>query len=281
MIDTMDALRTRFLDLFSTAWAEATLRFSDIVPEALLAIFVVLVGWVVATILQMIVLRILRFFAIDKLAGKTPLERLLKDIGVRRGLTDILGLLIFWLAILLTLTVAADMLRLTKVSEALAVVTSFIPQAIAALLIIVFGMLLARFLQVLTRQAFVRAEIAGDRVAGKIVYIVVFVFVALAAVEQLGIGLEFVTTNAIIMAAASLLLIGIAFIVGARTLIEGWMLTQYLRHEIAVDDRIEVGGVQGMVVRITQTAVILRVESKEVVIPSKHFAEKGYTRSRA
>lgn len=276
----MDALRTRFLDLFSTAWAEATARFADIVPEALLAIFVVLVGWVVASVLQMIALRILRFFAIDKLAAKTPLERMLKDVGIRKGLTDILGLLIFWLAILLTLTVAADMLRLTKVSEGLAVVTSFIPQAIAALLIIVFGMLLARFLQVLTRQAFVRAEIAGDRVAGKVVYIIVFIFVALAAIEQLGIGLEFVTTNAIIIVAATLILIGIAFIVGARSLIEGWMLTQYLHHEIAVDDLIEIGGVQGMVVRITQTAVILRVDQKEVVIPSKHFAETGYSRTR-
>lgn len=275
----MDALRTRFLDLFTTAWGEASARFSDIVPEALLAIFVVLVGWVVATVLQMIVLRILRFFAIDKLAGKTPLERLLKDIGIRRGLTDILGLLVFWLAILLTLTVAADMLRLTKVSEALAVVTSYIPQAIAALLIIVFGMLLARFLQVLTRQALLRAEIAGDRVAGKAVYIIVFVFVALAAIEQLGIGLEFVTTNAIIVVAATLLLVGIALIVGARTLIEGWMLTQYLQHEISVDDEVEIDGVKGMVVRITPVSVILRVERKEVVIPSRHFAEKGYSRT--
>lgn len=277
----MEALTTRLSGLMTDAWAEASSRFTDIVPQALLAIFVVLIGWLVASVLQMLVLRVLKFFAIDKLAGKTPLERMLKDIGVRRGLTDILGLLVFWLGILITLTIASDILELNQVSYALTTVTGYIPQAIAALLIIVFGMLLARFLQVLTVQALHRADIVGGRVAGKIVYIVVFVFVAFAAVEQLGIGLEFVTTNAIIVMAATLILFGIATIIGARSLIEGWVLTQYLHHELNVGDHVTIDGVRGEVLRISQVAVVLKVDHAEVTIPSKTFVEKGYSRTKA
>lgn len=275
----MDALFSRLSGLMSDAWAEATTRFIDIVPEALLAIFVVLIGWLVATLLQMLVLRVLRFFAIDKLAGKTPLERLLKDIGVRRGLTDILGLLVFWLGILITLTVASDILNLTQVSHALTIVTGYIPQAIAALLIIVFGMLLARFLQVLTVQALKRAEVVADRIAGKVVYIIVFVFIAFAAMEQLGIRLDFVTTNAIIMISATLVLIGIALIVGARSLIEAWLLTQYLHHELTVGDTVTVGTTTGTVLRISQVAVVLKTDTGERTIPSKDFVEHGYSRT--
>jgi len=276
----MNALTTRLAGILSDAWSVASARFIEIVPEALLAIFVVLIGWLVASILQMFVLRILRFFAIDKLAGKTPLERLLKDIGVRRGLTDILGLLVFWLGILITLTVASDILKLTQVSHALTVVTGYIPQAIAALLIIVFGMLLARFLQVLTIQALRRAEIVGDRVVGKVVYIIVFVFVGFAAIEQLGLRLDFVTTNAIIIIAATLILVGTALIIGARSLIEGWLLTQYLHHELRVGDHIEIQGTRGEVARISQVAIILKVGDAEMTIPSRHFVEKGYSRTK-
>ncbi|MEQ1849234.1 MAG: mechanosensitive ion channel domain-containing protein [Candidatus Peribacteraceae bacterium] len=275
----MDALFSRLTGLMSDAWAEAHHRFIDIVPEALLAIFVVLIGWLVATILQILVLRVLRFFAIDKLAGKTPLERLLKDIGVKRGLTDILGLLVFWLAILITLTVASDIVKLTQVSRALTIVTGYIPQAIAALLIIVFGMLLARFLQVLTIQALKRAEIVGDRVAGKAVYIIVFIFVGFAAMEQLGIRLDFVTTNAIILISSTIVLLGIALIVGARSLIEGWLLTQYLTHELHTGDHVTIDDVSGEVVRISHVAVVLKTSKGEQLIPSKSFVEKGYSRT--
>ncbi len=264
--------------LFDT-WTQTATRFSDIVPEALLAIFIVLFGWLIASLLQMLVLKVLRFFAIDKLAGKTPLERLLKDLGITRGLTDILGLLIFWLAILVTLTVASEVMHLSRVSQALLIVTGYIPQAIAGLLIIVFGLLLARFLQVLTIQALKRADIIGEHIIGKIVYIVVLVFVVFAAVEQLGVQLDFITTNAIILIAATLILIGIAMITASRSLIEGWTLTQYLRHHIHVGDVVEIDGKRGSVVQISSVALVLRIGENNVTIPSKYFIERGYIHS--
>lgn len=274
----MQAMTTHFFDVVTQAWTHVTLRFSDIIPEAFLAISILFVGLLVASITQLLSLRILRFFAIDKLAGKTPLERLLKDIGVRRGLVDIIGSLIFWLAILFTLTVASDMLHLSHVSVALAMVTGYIPQTIAALLIIVFGMLLARFLQVCTVQALKRAQVVGERVVGRLVYIVVIVFVAFAAVDQLGIGLDFVTTNAIIVIASTVILLGIAFIVGSRTLIEGWMAMQYLLHELHVGDTVEIDGRKGVIHRMSHVSVILRIDTMDVAIPSQYFLEKGYTR---
>ncbi len=265
--------------LFTDAWTQTSDRFSDIVPAALLAIFIVLFGWLVASLLQMIVIRILRFFAIDKLAGKTPLERLLKDIGVTKGLTDILGLLVFWLAILVTLTIASEMMNLSRVSYALLIITRYIPQAIAGLLIIVFGLLLARFLQVLTMQALKRADIIGERIIGKIVYIVVLVFVVFAAVEQLGVQLDFITTNAIIMMAATLILFGVAMITASRSLIEGWILTQYLRHHIHVGDVVEIDGKRGAVQQISAIALVIRIGEQNLTVPSKFFIEKGYTHS--
>lgn len=277
-MNTMDAIFTHLQELLVGAWAKASERFSDIVPEAFLAIFVVLIGWLIASLLQMLSLRILKFFAIDKLAGKTPLERLLKDIGIRKGLADIFSYLVFWLAILFTLTIASDMLQLQHVSLALAVVTSYIPQAIAALLIIVFGMLLARFLQVLTTQALKRANVVGDKIAGRLVNIIVVIFVAFAAVEQLGIGLDFVTTNAIIGIATSLILLGLALIIGGRSLIEGWIITQYLHHEIRVGDTVEIDGKHGTIVRISPVAIILKIGDHETAIPSKQFVDHGYTR---
>jgi len=274
----MNTYLSRFTDLLSHTWSEVSARFSDIVPDALLALSIVLVGWLAASVLQALVLRIFRFFAIDKLVGKTPLERLVKDLGFRRSLTDMFGVLVFWLAILLTLSIVSDTLELSYMSHALSVVTGYIPQVLTALLIIVLGMLLARFLQVLTVQAFRRVEIVGERVAGRIVYSIVLIFVIFAAIEQLDIGLDFITTNALIGIAALLFLLGIGLLIGSRSLMEAWVITQYLHHEIAVGDMLDIAGKKGTVVRITHTAVVLKFDESEVTIPSKNVIDQGYTR---
>lgn len=274
----MDTYIERLSDLFTETWSQVSTRFTDIVPDALLALFIVLVGWFVASVLQNVVLRIFRFFAIDKLVGKTPLERLVKDLGCRRGLTDMFGVLVFWLTILLTLSIVSDTLELSYASHALAVVTGYIPQVLASLLIIVLGMLLARFLQVLTIQAFKRVEIVGENVAGRIVYGIVLIFVIFAAIEQLDIGLGFITANVLIGIAALLVLLGIGLVLGSRSLIEGWVITQYLHHEVHIGDSIDIDGKRGEIIRMTHVAVVLKISDQEVTIPSKHFIEKGYTR---
>ncbi|MBU0458108.1 hypothetical protein KKF03_01515, partial [Patescibacteria group bacterium] len=221
--------------------------------------------------------KVLAFFAVDKLVAKTPLDRMLKGIGITKSASGILGLLIFWLTILLTLIFASEVVHLTQVSNALAVVTGYIPQVIAAFLIIVFGMLLAKFLQTVVVQSLSKTGIGYERSIGRSVQIVVLVFVFLAAIEQLGLNLSFVTTNVLIVVAAILLIVGLSIVLGARTVIENALLCQNIKHQIKVGQKISIGDVSGKVKEFTLAGVVIEMERGDAVVPATMFFKSTYT----
>ncbi len=277
----MNSILQRIQIAFSDAGANAYERMTNILPETVLAIGVVLLGWVIASLMYFLCVRVLKIFAVDKLAAKTPLDRMMKSFGIQKDVSEILGLLIFWMAVLVTLIFASEILHLRQVSIALGVVTRYIPQVIAALLIVVFGMLLARFLQMLSVQAVSKSGLGYEKSVGKFVNILVLVFVFLAASEQLGFDLSFVTTNVLVILSVILLVLGFAAVLGSRSVLEGSVACWQLRRQIHKGDHIEIDGCAGTIDGFTQTGVILNMGSTTTIIPAHHFFAQRYTLKRS
>ncbi|MDP7069327.1 MAG: hypothetical protein QF815_02265, partial [Candidatus Peribacteraceae bacterium] len=228
----MNVIFQRFQLMLSDSVVSAYDTVWGILPEILFAILVIFVGWIAAVLVHHIVLWILGFFAVDKLAAKTPLQGMLKSIGIHKSISDILGWLVFWLMILLTLIVASDTLHLQQVSEGLAVITNYIPQVIAALLMIVFGMLLAKFLQMITLQTLNRMDIGYKKFVGKAVQLVVLVFVFVAAIDQLGFNLHYILNGIVTIVSVGLLMLGLGAAFGARTVIDNATSCQQLKRQL-------------------------------------------------
>lgn len=279
-MDPMENLVRRVQMLLAEAGSNAYERLVNILPEAVLAIAIVLVGWLIASLLYFFCVRILKFFAVDKLAGKTPLDRMLKNMGIQKGISEILALLVFWMAVLVTLIFASEILNLHQVSMALTAVTRYIPQVIGALLIVIFGMLLAKFLQMLAVQTVAKMELGYEKSVGKGVNILVLIFVFLAASEQLGFDLSFITTNVLIVLSAVLIVVGLGIILGSRTLLEGAVASKQLQHQLKEGDEIEIDGHKGVLKEFTNTGVILSNGNNEIVLPATLFYTQTYTLNR-
>jgi len=273
----METVLERTQTLLSEAASQAYIKLMEILPEAVLAVLIVVAGWIVASIVYRLCVRVLAFFAVDKLVAKTPLDKMLRSIGITKSASEIFGLLVFWLTILITLVFASEILNLEKVSNALAVVTAYIPQVIAAFLIIVFGMLLAKFLQTLVVQSLSKTDLGYERSLGRAIQMIVLVFVFLAAVEQLGLNLSFVTTNVLIVVAAVLLIGGIGLVIGARTVLENAMLTQNLKRQISVGQEVSIDGLKGKVKAFTLSGVVLETSEGDAVVPATQFFKQTYT----
>ena len=276
----MENIIDRLQGMASSAGSQAYDKIVDILPEAALAILIIGVGLLISSALYFITIRILAFFAIDKLAGKTPLQRMLRNVGIMKNVSDILALLVFWLGILITLIFAADTLQLEQVSNTIAVVTRFIPQIIAALLIIIFGMLLAKFLQVFVEQTVGKAKIKYASTIGKSVYIIVLILVLHLVIQQLGFDLSFITTNVIIVFCTLLFIIAVGAAIGARTLLENAFACYQLKQTIKVGDRVSIEEVSGHVKAFTWTSVVVESNESETVLPALDFFTHTYSLKR-
>ncbi len=276
----MENVLERLKGIMSDAGSQSYQKAIDILPEAALAILIIGIGLIVSTALYFLAVRIMEFFAIDKLAGKTPLQRMLRNVGIHKNVSHFLALLIFWLGVLVTLIFAADVLELGHVSNALAMVTLFIPQMIAALLIVIFGMLLAKFLQVFVEQALMKTQVRFATTAGKVVYIAVIIFVLHLVVVQLGFNLSFITTNVMIIFSSLIFIAGVGTMIATRTIIENAFACYQLKQLLAKGQDVSINGTEGTIQEFTNTGVILKTQSGEVVIPALTFFTSTYSLKR-
>jgi small-conductance mechanosensitive channel len=274
----MNAIFQRFQVMLSKSVVSASERVWDLLPELLFAIVVIFVGWVAAVLVHHVVLWVLGFFAVDKLAAKTPLQSMLKSIGIHKSISEILGWLVFWMMILLTLIVASDTLHLQQVSEGLAVITNYIPQVIAALLMIIFGMLLAKFLQMLTLQTLNKMDITYKKFVGKTVQLVVLIFVFVAAIDQLGFNLHYILNGVVTIVSVGLLMLGLGAAFGARTVIDNATACQQLKRQLSIGDTIALNGTSGTIKEFTMTNVVLDTSDGVQVLPASHLLTHTYSK---
>lgn len=274
----MNSVFERLYAMASTMVGDAAMKTSDMLPEVLLAILVLFIGWIIAVLVHHLVIWVLQFFAIDKLAAKTPLDGLLKSVGIRRSISDILAWLVFWLVILFTLITAADTLHLPQVSAALAIITLYIPQVIAALLIVIFGMLLAKFLQMVAVQTLSKFDIGYKHHIGSAVQFVVLLFVFVAAADQIGIELAYMINGIVTFFSVFLLLLGIGAAIGARTVLDNIIACQQVRRQLPAGSQVEIDGVAGTVADYTLTSVIVDTGEHDKVFPATHFLTHTYTK---
>ena len=263
--------------LLRSALERASTQVLNLLPQAVLASLVLLAGTLAAALVYFLCMRILAIFAVDKVVAKTPVNRLLYKIGIHKTVSQIVSLLFFWTTILFTLVFASELLELPQVSHILAIITRFIPQIIAALLLLVAGMTLARFLQTLSRQAIEHLEIGYERFVGQVVYIIILIFAIIAASEQLGFDLSFLTTNVLLAIFAILLIFSIGFVIATRSVLENIVACYELKSHIAIGDMIEINNLRGAVKSFTFTSVILEHDHERVVLPAVLFFTHIYT----
>ena len=121
-----------------------------------------------------------------------------------------MGKLVFWFIFIIAITMAADALGIPQVSAVLGQLIAYIPNIIAAILILILAALLANFLASVVRGA------TGSTLLGSIARYAIIVYAVFAALTQLGIAVELTAPTFLILLGAVALAAAIAFGIGGR-----------------------------------------------------------------
>ncbi|MDD5454092.1 MAG: hypothetical protein PHW62_01135 [Candidatus Ratteibacteria bacterium] len=163
--------------------------------SVLKVLLILLVGWLISKfIIQFGITKILKFLKLDKLSKRIEFETILKKGGIDISLSELVGVICYWIALLVTFIVALNAAGLTTAAELLNQIVLFIPNIIAAIFILVAGMLVAVVLKTIVKTASSNAGIAQAKLLSKITEVVVVVFAIAMALEQLQIGATVINT---------------------------------------------------------------------------------------
>jgi hypothetical protein len=113
-------------------------------PAVAAALALVIFGWIAAGLSRAILALLLRRLGFDKLAERVGVTRALSEIGVESLPADFVSRIAYWLILVVFILAAAESLGIGGVDEALTGILAYLPRFIAALLILVFGVIIAR-----------------------------------------------------------------------------------------------------------------------------------------
>jgi len=168
------------------------------IPQLLAAGVIFLIGWFIARIVRQIVTNLLKAIGADAFGERIGLK-------LERGLSDLLGMILYVIILLVTLVAALDELSITALSEPttelLTSIISAIPNLIGAALIVIIAYAVARLLMTLVTDLLrgIGFDSLPERLGlgwsgtrspsqllGYLLFIVVMIYAASAAVELLG-----------------------------------------------------------------------------------------------
>jgi len=189
---------------------EALSQFFSFLPQLVGAIFILIVGYIVAKILQAVVGRILQGIGFDGWMERAGIKRFFDRADTRQTPASILGRLVFWFVFIIAIVMATDALGIRQVSAVFSQLISYIPNIIAAILILILASLLANFVAGLVRGA------TGIDVLGTVAQVAIIVYAVFAALTQLGIAVQLTAPTFLIVLGAIALATAIAFGFGAQ-----------------------------------------------------------------
>ncbi len=127
------------------ALQSALSTFFGYLPQLVAAIVILIVGYIVAKILQAIVRRVLRGIGFDGYLERGGIKQFFDRAQTQQTPTSIVSKVVFWIVFVIVLTMAADALGIQQISAGLAQLIAFIPSIIVAILIVVLAMFWGTF----------------------------------------------------------------------------------------------------------------------------------------
>ena len=193
-------------------------------PNLLIALIIFLLGWLVGSILGKWIAQLFRALKVDNALREVGTDELLAKAGFRLNVGGFIGLLVKWFVIIVFLVASLEVLHLNQVTEFLRVVVqNYLPNLVAAALILAVAALIAEVLQKLVAGSVRAAGIHSAGFVGSITKWAVWIFALLAALAQLGVAarlIEILLTGVVAMLA---LAGGLAFGLGGRDAAEKYI----------------------------------------------------------
>jgi hypothetical protein len=168
----------------------ALTQISQFVISVLLVLIIFIIGWVISRVIKGLVVKSLKVVKFDELSRRIQLDSLLEKGGIPYSLSELIGVVFYWLALLITLMVAINAIGLTIAADLLNKVVLYTPNVIAALFILILGMFLATLLRNIVQVTANNIGLAQSKILSKLVEIIAIVFAIIVALEQLQIAVN-------------------------------------------------------------------------------------------
>ena len=186
------------------------------IPTLAGAILILVAGWLIAKVIESVVVRALKAVRLDAASDKAGISNVLAQGDIKMTLSELIGALVYWLIVLVIIATALNALNLTVAASLISRLVEYVPNIITAIFVLVLGSLLASFVASIVRTTASNAGIAKAKLLGQITQTVIIIFATIIAIEQLNIATALIALAVNIILASLGIGIALAFGLGCK-----------------------------------------------------------------
>jgi hypothetical protein len=258
------------------SWSDAVVKsfqqaFNEVIrftPNVLGMILVLVVGYLVARVLDRAVTVLAGSLGLETAAERSGLRTSMKQVGINSSVPSIVGKLVFWATMLVFVTAAFNILGLAAVSAAMEKIVAYIPNVLVAMVVVVVGLLIASFLRGVIATGADRLGISYAENLANGCYYVLALMTFIGAFDQLHIEIGLLKEMVLMAFAALALGFGLAFGLGGREVMGGILAGYYTRQRLHAGDHVSVAGLEGTIREVGPVATV--IETHEDGLINRH-----------
>jgi small-conductance mechanosensitive channel len=242
-----------------------------LLPRVLVAAVILAVGWGLGRVFSWLTVRLIK--RLGRLRAGKAVDQAVRTSGVERIATEVVSRLVFWTVLLFFAAASGEVLGLAVTSNGLSLLMRYLPSVLAAVLIVLVGLVLSN----LARNAIVTFSASAGvegRVPGQLTRFTIIFVAAVVALDQIGIDSTLLILAAGILLAAGAGSAALAIGLGARTEVGNIIARHYLSRSYSVGQRVRVGDVEGPILELSTNGVVLGTSQGRVLVPAKQFSER-------
>ncbi len=207
-------------EVFTQSLQGVWFSIASIIPGIVIALLILIIGWVFAILVERLVIAIFRAVKVDNALKTAGVEDVVRHAGYNLNSGRFVGGLVKWFIIVVFLIASLDVLGLSQVNEFLRDVVSYLPRVIVAVLILMVAAVVAEVMRKVVVGSSRAANIGYSNFLGSITKWAIWVFAILTAIFHLGIAPELVQTIFMGLIAALAIACGLAFGLGGKNAAE-------------------------------------------------------------
>ena len=256
----------------ATVLDEAGNQLGGFIPRLGGALFLLVIGIVIAWLLARVLRRALRMAGLDSASERWGVADVLARAGLGRSLAHVLAVALRISITVVVVFAALSLLGLQFLSQSLNEGVLFLPKILAALALVLIGVVLAAFV----RDRVDRTSTQWDLPIplGPLFQTVVLAIFVITAAAQLTISIALLMVLVAIVLAAAAAPFAIAFGLGGRDVARALSAGRYVRASFEEGQTIRIDGVRGSIERIEPSATVLRTPTETIRVPNHVLIEK-------
>ncbi len=243
-------------------------------PAIVLAVVLIVFGWIVARILRKVTVTTVERleWLFEHATSRSPADA---RVLTQRAASAVAAV-VFWAVMLSFVAAALRSLGWPAVETWTEAFLAYLPEVIGAALIVLLGIIGGTLVRHIIEPAAASVGVAFSGVLGRMSQVAIIVTALIIGTGHVGIDVSFLIQLTTVLVGAVFAGLALALALGTRAHLSNLVGMRYARKHYRVGERVRIGQLEGRIVSLVDGYLFLETDEGDVSVPGSYFSREPF-----